>query len=796
MFSDLRYALRQLIKAPGFAAVAILTLALGIGANTAIFSVVNTLLFKPLPYPDSENIINVWETPNTGGIASASGGVYMDWEDTATQLEYIAAMHNSSRNLTGTGDPVRLNGAEVSADFLRVLGVKPLLGRDLTHGDDGSGGYHHIVILSHRVWKNRFKSDPDIIGKTVQLELEGFTVVGVLGPNALPIFDFDFLVPAAIRAIPWKQSHDYSYPAMVFGRLKPGGSPQRLVTELKTVKEARKELYPNYRLAWGITTRTLQETIFGGSRTPVLILFASVGVVLLIACANVANLQLARAASRQGEIAVRVALGASTGRIIRQLLTESVILSLVGGLCGSLLGSFLIDPLLTISRAQPPPGITIVVDWKVLCFSIAASALTGLFFGLFPALSMARPNLNENLKEGTRGGTGSKRLRLQASLIIAETALTVVLLSSAGLLLRSFVKAMNADTGFNRYNVLTFELNQAGPKAPTLEHRIRFISDVLAEIERVPGVDSAAMTSSSPMNGRNYFGDFASREDKPETHNDVRPGYDAVAGDFFKTSGIPLLRGRVFTDADNHETAPRRMIINQAFAQRVFGDEEPLGRNVHFMDKSWEVIGVVGNIRRYQLDLDPGPQIYIPQAFFPWANAILVRTHLSPLTLTEEIRRAVQRIDPDQPLANLNTLEQSVAQSLQARQSIITLLGLFSTVALALACIGIYGVTAYTVSQRTREMGIRIALGAATGQVVSLILRDGLILVLIGLAFGILGSLGAGWAIGSQLYQVRWFDPVVLTGVVCALIAAALLACWLPARRATRVNPIEALRAE
>jgi predicted permease len=304
------------------------------------------------------------------------------------------------------------------------------------------------------------------------------------------------------------------------------------------------------------------------------------------------------------------------------------------------------------------------------------------------------------------------------------------------------------------------------------------------------------MSSSSPMNGRNSFGDFVSREDKPETRNDVRPGYDAVAGSFFKASGIPLLRGRIFNDADNQEKAPRRMVINQTLAQRLFGDEDPLGRYLHFQDNTWEIIGVVGDIRQYQLDIDPAPQVYFPQAFFPWANAILVRTHLPPLTLTDEIRRAVQRIDPDQPLANLGTLEQAVALSLRPRQSIITLLGLFSGVALVLACIGIYGVTAYSVAQRTREMGIRIALGAASRQVVTLVLRDGLTLVLIGLALGLLGSLGAGLAIRSQLYQVSWFDPLVLAGVVYALLFAATLACWLPARRATRVNPIEALRAE
>ncbi len=754
MFSDLRFALRQLIKSPGFTSVALLTLALGIGANTAIFSIINSLLLRPLPYHDSDQIIQIWETNTTGGLASSSGGIYMDWEETATQLESMAAFHNANYNLTGAGEPVRLQGADVSSDFLKVLRVKPVLGRDFLKEEDAPGGNRHVVILSHRIWQSRFQGDPGVIGRAIQLEFESYTVVGVLGPDALPVLDPDFLTPAAIRAQEWKQSRDYNYPLVVFGRLKPGASTEKLIQELKGVKEMRKDRYPSYRMAWGITVLGLQDSLFGNSRTPALILFASVGVVLLIACANVANLLLARAAARQGEIAVRVALGATSGRIVRQLLTESVLLSLLGGFGGLLLGNILIEPLLAVSRTNVPAGMPIGMDWRVFSFAIGAACLTGLLFGLFPALSMARPNLNENLKEGMRGCTGGKRRHLQSSLIIAETALTVVLLTSAGLLLRSFVKALNADTGFNRYNVLAFEINQPNAKAPTLEHRLNFISNVLREIRSLPGVDTAGMSSCAPMNGQNYYGDLISREDRPETRNDLRAGYDAVAGDFFKAAGIPILYGRSFTEADNHEKAPRRIIINQVLAKQFFGDEDPLGRLLRFRNGTWEIIGVAGNIRRFQLDIEPAPQVYFPQAFFPWANSILVRTHLPPLSLADEIRRAVRQIDPDQPVANLRTLEQSVSRSLRGRQTVITLLGLFSLVALVLACIGIYGVTSYTVAQRTREMGIRIALGAAARQVLSLVLRDGLKLVMIGLAIGLGCSLLAGRALSSQLYQV------------------------------------------
>jgi putative ABC transport system permease protein len=411
-------------------------------------------------------------------------------------------------------------------------------------------------------------------------------------------------------------------------------------------------------------------------------------------------------------------------------------------------------------------------------------------------LGAARPDLNSHLKEGARGSTTGSRRRLQSLLIVSETALTVVLLASAGLLLRSFVKALGANAGFNRDSVLMFDLSQPSSKAPTVEHRVRFVRAVMDRIAQIPGIATVGMMSSTPMTPNTGYGDLVSREDKPETRNDLNVGFDSIAGDSFQTLGIPLLRGRFFTEADNSATAPKVMIINDVLARRLFEQEDPVGRLLHFKDATWEIVGVVGSIRQFQLDFDPIPQLYYPQVYFPWYTSIVVRTRMPPLSLAADVRRAVQAVDAEQPIANLTTLEQSVSNSLGVRRKMLTLLGLFAATALALACIGIYGVMAYSVTQRTREMGIRIALGAGSGQVIELVLRDGMKLVLLGLSIGVVGSLGAGLLLSSQLYRVHWADPIVLAVVAFALLAAALLACWLPARRATQVDPVIALRAE
>ncbi len=795
---DLRFALRQLAKSPGFVLIAVLTLALGIGANTAIFSVVDALLLKPLPYPDSGRLVQVWESPNTGGRAIACGGVFMDWQDHTTRLEAIAAVHNVNQNLTGEGDPVRVAGLQVSADYLRVLRVNPILGRGFIAADDAPGGDRHVAVISHSMWQTRFQGDPAVIGRPLRLDGESYTIIGVLPPQALLAPNVEYLTPATIRADAWKQSRDYNYVCTVIGRLKPGATPTQVAAELTAAKQALNASYPKFKVPWTVTVQTLHEAVFGNARPYILTLVAAVGVVLLIACANVANLLLAKASSRQGEMAVRLALGATAGRIVRQLLTESLLLALAGGAAGVLFGWLALTPLVSFTGVQTIPGLTIGIDGRVLLFALGATLLTGLLFGFFPALSIARPDLNVHLKEGVRGSTTGARRRAQSLLIVVETALTVVLLVSAGLLLRSFVRTLNAGLGFTAENVLTFDISQSGTKVPTPGHRVRFVQEVLARIARIPGVASVGVASSTPMNGNFYYGDLVTREDQPDTRNDSRfnAGFDGVAGDFFKTLGIPLLRGRLLTEADNDQQAPKVMLVNDVLARRLFGEENPLGRLLHFKDATWEIVGVVGSVRRFALGVDPTPQVYFAQVHFPWYNSFVVRTRVPPLTLAPDVRRAVLAVDPEQPIANLGTLEQSVGNTVQVSRVVLTLVGLFAGTALVLACIGIYGVMAYSVAQRTRELGIRIALGADVSRVIRFVLRDGMKLVLSGLAIGGAAALGAGQLLRSQLYRVAGTDPLVFAGVALTLVGVALFACWLPARRATRVNPVDALRAE
>jgi predicted permease len=455
-----------------------------------------------------------------------------------------------------------------------------------------------------------------------------------------------------------------------------------------------------------------------------------------------------------------------------------------------------IHPLVVFAGIQRTAGGAIGMNARVLLFTLAASCVTGLIFGVIPAFSAARPDLHGQLKEGARGSTVGSHRRMQSLLLVSETALTVLLLVSAGLLLRSFVKAMNADAGFKADNVLVFNVSVPNSKAPGTAEKVRIGQRIMERLAQIPGVSRVGMASSVPMNGGNGLGDLVSREDRPETRNDFEAGFDSVAGDFFQTLGIPLLSGRFLTRQDDTEKAPKVMIVNDVLARTLFGKENPLGRLLHFKGDTWEIVGVVGSVRRYELDYGATPSVYFAQTYFPWRISVVVRTKVPPLAVAPDVRRALADVDPDLPIANLRTVAQSVENTLQTRKIVLVLLGIFALTALVLACVGIYGVISYSVAQRTREIGIRIALGAGSRQVVGLILRQGSKLVLVGLAIGIAASIGAGLLIAQQLYEVSSTDPQVMVTVALILIAVALFASWLPARRATRVNPMVALRSE
>lgn len=796
--NDIRYAFRQLLNSPGFTSIAILTLALGIGANTAIFSVVNAILLRPLPYEEPDRIMNISEVrPNAGGLAGADGGVFTDWENATTQLESIAAFHNIDRNFSMGADPVRLSGVEVSARFLHVLRIKPLLGRAFLPADDAPGSDRHVVMLTHELWQSRFQGDPNVLGRTVRMDAEPYTIIGVLPPHALFVPTYEFLQPAAIRAEAYKLVPNYNYVCGVIGRLKPGVTPQQATAELLAARKSVVGGYPSWRQDWGIGMQTLQESLFGRSRPVALILLAAVGAILLIACANVANLMLARSSGRSGEMAIRVALGASSFRLVRLLLTESLMLALAGGVAGLLLGLALLRPLVVFTQLNlAAPALRVSIDGTVLGFTLAVTCLTGLIFGLFPALAAARPDVNEALKSSARGSSSRGRRRLQSALIVSETAITVMLLVCAGLLLRSFFAAYTADVGFRRDHALAFNLSLPASKAPTIDAKLQFMDEVMRRIRAVPGVRYVGLTSSTPLNGRVGFGEFISREDRPQTRNDLNAAFDSVAGDYFQALGVPLLRGRFFTAADNAENAPRVMIINQALAERLFPNEDAIGQLLNWKAATWRIVGIVGNVRQFQVDGPPPPHTYLPSRHFPWYTSVVVRTTVAPLSLADDIRRAVQAVDSEQPIANLTTLDDAVDASLQFRRIVLTLVLIFAVVALALAAIGVYGLMAYAVSRRTRELGIRIALGAGMSRVIGLVLRDGVGLVVLGLAIGALVSLGATRLIQGLLYATSSTDPTVFLMVAVVLIAVALFACWGPARHATRVNPVEALRAE
>lgn len=796
MLSDLRFALRQLRKSPGFSFVALLTLALGIGANTAIFSFFNTLLLAPLPYPESGRIVQVFEAPNTGGLAPTCGGVFMDWQDRATQFEALALLATEDKNLTGAGVPVRVGGASVSAEYLKVLGVRPARGRDFTAAEDAPGGNRNVIIVSHEFCQRQWGGNSAALGRILRLDGQAYEVIGVLPPRALLMTNLDYLIPATVRADAWKQSREFNFVCAVVGRLKPGATLEQAIAELNAVKQSLNSQYPSFKQPWAVTAQPLQEALFGSTRPYVAVLLAAVALVLLVGCANVASLLLARGAARQTEIAVRCALGASRGRIVRLLLAESAVLAFAGGVLGTVLGAFLVEPISRLTGIDTLPGLPVGIDGRVLAFTFGVSVLTALLAGLVPAWGVSRASLLGDLKESSRGSSRGRH-RLQSLLIITETALTVVLLVSAGLLLRSFGKALRADPGFRPDHVIAFDLSRAHSASPTTDARTEFTRRVIERLEQIPGVARAAMVSSLPMNGSNYFGDLISREDRPETRNDLNAGFDAVAGDYFATMGIPLLRGRLFNEVEKTEAGPKVVVVSQSLARRLFGDEEALGRFLHRKDEVFEVIGIVGDIRRFQLDLEPAPHVYYPQVRFPWATTIVVRTEVPPLPLADSLRRAVLELDPEQPIANVRTLEGVVANSLHSRTIMLTLLGIFAVTALALACLGLYGVMSYAVAQRTREMGIRLALGADHHSVIRLILRDGLTLVGCGLFAGALGSVGAGLVLANQLFEARTADPLLVLGAVAlALAAVSLVACWLPARRATRVDPLVALRAE
>jgi putative ABC transport system permease protein len=800
---DLRYAVRNLVTRPGFTVIAVVTLALGIGANTAIFSAINALLLKPLPLPEPERVVAIWDKVPSRGVVHNEVALanYLDWRSQSQSFEQLALYRWWSTNLTGVESPERLQGFLVTANFLDALGMKPLMGRNFAE-EENQPGKDLVAIITYSLWQRRFGGDPNILNKTISLNSVTRTVVGVMPER----FNFpkgaEVYAPLAITSEIAQQRGFHSY--YVVGKLKPGASSQSAQAEMDNITARLEKAYPKTNTGLGANVYPIVKDTVRMYDTALWIMLGAVGFVLLIACANVANLMLARATGRQKEIALRAALGASRWRIIRQLLSESLLVALLGGVLGTLVGFWGIDALRAANpgdAAKFAPGwYQLGINLPVLVFTLGLSLVSGLVFGLAPAWQTSKPNLNDALKEGGRQtGAGSHRLR--SSLVVFEVALSLVLLIGAGLLFRSFLTLVKTDAGFNPNNILTMNLVLPGIKYKEEAQRFAFYKDLEQRVQHLPGVQSAAFVNYLPLGGSNSSDDYlveGAPEPAPGQENDGR--YRVCTPDYFQTMGIRILKGRGFTDQDK-AGAPPVVIVNEALARKHWPNQDALGKRIRFygpLDKApWmEVVGVVQDVK-HELDLPVTPEYYLPHAQDSWNAMVLVaKTQVEPTSLAPQIRQQVWAIDKDQPVFDVFTMQQvrSMSVTLQSFSSVV--LAIFAGVALVLATVGIYGVMAYAVTQRTHEIGIRMALGARGRDVVRLVVRQGMVLTLIGVVIGVAGSLALTRFMAKLLVGVEPTDPLTFTAVSLCLLVAALLACYLPARRATKVDPLVALRYE
>jgi len=799
MLNDLRYALRQLIKAPGFTAVAILTLALGIGACTAIFSVVNVVLLRPLDYPEPDRVVNIRETqlPKFPEF-SVSPPNYLDWEKQTKSYEYLAAYTGSRVNLTGDGEPQQLIGIKATAHYFDVFGVKPALGRMFLPEEDAQGK-NHVVVLSHGFWQRVFGGTRDIIGRSIQLNGEPYQVVGV-APFVGIASKVDVWMPMAFKPDETANDARGGHYINVAGRLKKGVTVAQARAELEVIAAQLAVQYPDPQKGWGIFMMPLPDYMVRDIKPVLYTLLGAVGCVLLIACANLANLLLARATARHREISIRAALGAGRGRLIRQLLTESVVLAIFGGAAGVLLARWGLDALLALAPTNLPRITEIHLDPGVLLFSLALSIVTGLLFGIAPAWLAARADVNEALKQGTRGSTeGGVRGRLRSALVVIEVTFALVLLGGAGLLARSFMQLAHVDPGFIPENATLLRLSLPQKKYPEKDQQIAFANTLVERVKGLPGVQAVGITHSMPLVGDYVLG--FNIEGRPAVDPADLPStnYYAVTPDYFRAMGIRLIRGRVFTPQDDAK-APRVAIINETMARQFFPNEDPIGKRINITNgpDTWrEIVGIVADIKQYSLDKATTAQSYEPFAQVPFTSLnVVIRTKGSPAALLGALRPAVYDVDKDQPIGTIRPLEEIMAESIARQRFAMLLLTVFSGVALVIAAIGIYGVMAYNVVQRTGEFGIRMALGAQQRDVLKLVLTQGGKLIGLGLVIGLLATLGASRAMGSMLFNTSAYDPLTLASITLLLGAVALVACFFPANRATKVNPIEALRAE
>jgi putative ABC transport system permease protein len=809
LMKDLRYAGRMLVKGRMVTVIAILALTLGIGANTAIFSVINAVLIKPLPYAQPERLVRIYEKSPQFERMSVSYPNFLDWQRESHTFERMAVFRHQQFNITGGAEPERITGRLISADFLSTLGVQPAMGRDLRAEDDRTGA-GPVVLLSHGFWQRRFGGDPNILDKPLTINGKDYTIVGVLPANFKFYSPVDLLVPIGVQDELAFKVRDFHPGLRVIARLRAGATLNEARDEMRSIAAALEQQYPASNTNQGVALNSMHDDLVQDIRPVLLLLLGAVALVLLIACANVANLLLARAAARQKEMAIRTALGASRWRIVRQLVTESTLLSLIGGGLGLLVAMWGTDALIAAIPDTIPRAEDIGLDARVMLFTFLISALTGGLFGLIPALQVSKPNLNETLKEGGRTAA-TMRSGVRSALVIIEVAMALVLLVGAGLLIRSLLAVRNIAPGVNPQNAITMQIPLSSATYNEASKVRDFFDHMLERLRTTPGVEAAAITGDMPFVGDDSEAPFW-------VGNGPRPAPEAiqwalmnpVSAGYIKAMGVPLLRGRFITEQDTKNT-PHIAVIDEYMARDLFSGQDPIGQrmtipgNDKMPDIPFEIVGVVGHVKHFGLDAQKEvpfqfymPFVQIPDDFITGFQAVTLvsRTTGDPALMAAPIKEVIQQVDKDQPVTAVRTLEQVLADSLTQRRFTMLLLGLFAGVALVLASVGIYGVMSYTVAQRTHEIGVRMALGARRDDVLGMVVRQGMTLAGIGVGIGLLAAFAFTRLMSSFLFGVSATDPLTFALISLMLAGVALAACFVPARRATKVDPMVALRYE
>ena len=808
LIKDIRYGVRGLLKHPGFTAIVVITLALGIGASTAIFSIVNSVLLRRLPYRNADRIVAIQEVDKEGKRGQSTSANFLDWRAQNTVFEHLAAIKSSTTNLALSDHAERLELAQTNANFFDVFGITPQYGR-LFLPQDEQAGHEPVAVVSHALWQRRFGSDPSLVGRSITLDGRNYTVVGVAPPGFHYPDKTELWLPP-LRLVPElypdqdvTTSRRMGYLTVV-AALKPGVSLQQAAGEMETITARLRQQYPDTNNRRFNRVVGLHEHLIGDTNKLLWLLLGAVTFVLLIGCANVANLLLASGASRQKEMAIRAALGASRLRVVRQLFTESTILALAGGVVGLFVAYWGLAAITKLLPTDFPRLNEIHMDLRVLGFTFAASMLTGIVFGLAPALQISRSDVQEAIRETGRGTSGSRRQsRFRQALIVVQVALSVVLLAGAGLLFRSFLQLQSVNTGFVSQQVLTARLTPSGTNFVNDADYAKFYNGVIEKINAIPGVQDVGLINTLPL----YKGPTSGFrvEGRPVTTPDKWPSvnYRVVSPNYFRAMGIPVLEGRVYMDRDD-ENSPLVMIVNQQLAREIFPGESPVGKRITFggtnpngQPRWFEIVGVVANVRSLELREEPTAELYFASRQDLWpAMSLVVRSSVEPASLSGSVRQAVNEVDRSVPVADVKPMDHIVSESITQPRFNLFLLGLFSAVAMVLSAAGIYGVTAYTVTQRTHELGIRIALGAQVSDVLKMILGQGMAVIGVGLVAGLVAAFGLMRLLRSLLFGVGENDPLTFAAITGVLVLVALIACYIPARRATRVDPLVALRAE